>query len=746
MLDNLRLVLPPDEVPTCEGVLSREETFAALQGMARGKSSGSDGFPVEFYWTFWDLIGSALVAVFNESYVSGLLPSSLRKGLISLSFKKGDRLDRKNWRPISLLNVDYKLCARAIAGRLLRVIHFVVNRDQTCGVPGRYIGENVSLLRDLVSYTSEVDAPAALLSLDQEKAFDRVDWDFMFSTLSRMGFGPSFIRWVRLLYTNIRSCVFVNGYSTSVFYPSRGVRQGCPLSPLLYVLTMEVLASNLRCHPDFVGLSLPGISSLLPVVSLYGYDTSAIVSSDPGIKAVFDIYSLFEKASGSRLNLGKCKGLWLGSWRGRLDSPVAIDWSNKMIKVLGVFIGFGNLDEANWRPRIDAVSKCLASWSSRSLSFSGRALVANALALSRVWYVASLVHMPRWVLRELNSLLFSFFWSGKKDKVNRKVVVQPKDCGGFAVVAIELKVQALLVQWFRRFVTSPNSWVSLLTYWCFDRFGVDPSAVISSPSAFILSRLPRFYESLFRAWCAVGGSCGSSGIVSICGSGDIMTPVSTVSCKSTYLRLLELTAVVPHCVSKFRPVFGDLYWPSTWSRLFYMPLDRGVVDLSWKVCHGVLFTMDRLISFGYDLPPACFCGYPLESADHLFFHCPLARSGVDWVQSLLFRSAPLAPTLVLRHVLFGFAPDELSAVPRVFIYLLHVLKYLLWNQRNDYRFRSSQPSAVALIAGLKARLLFYLPLFFKRFRSRRRRRLFLRQWGGNGTICSLGGSGLVFHL
>ena len=141
-----------------------------------------------------------------------------------------------------------------------------------------------------------------------------------------------------------------------------------------------------------------------------------------------------------------------------------------------------------------------------------------------LWFICA----PRWVLKELNSLLFGFFWSGKKDKVNRKVVVQPKDCGGFAVVSIELKVQALLVQWFRRFVISPNSWVSLATYWCFDRFGVDPSAVISSPSTFILSRLPHFYESLFHAWCVVGGSCSSSGIVSICGSGDIRTPVSTV--------------------------------------------------------------------------------------------------------------------------------------------------------------------------------------------------------------------------
>ena len=118
-----------------------------------------------------------------------------------------DRLDRKNWRPITLLNVDYKLCARTLAGRLLRVIHNAVEKDQTCGAPGRYIGENVSLLRDLVDYTSETDTPAAILSLDQEKAFDRVDWNFMFNTLSRIGFGPSFIRWVRLLYTDFRSCV-----------------------------------------------------------------------------------------------------------------------------------------------------------------------------------------------------------------------------------------------------------------------------------------------------------------------------------------------------------------------------------------------------------------------------------------------------------------------------------------------------------------------------------------------------------
>ena len=98
--------------------------------------------------------------------------------MISLSFKKGDCLDPRNWHPITLLNVDYKLAARVIAGRLLKVFHLVVDKDQTCGVPGRFIGENVALLRDVADYASASGAPVAILSLDQEKAFDRVDLGF----------------------------------------------------------------------------------------------------------------------------------------------------------------------------------------------------------------------------------------------------------------------------------------------------------------------------------------------------------------------------------------------------------------------------------------------------------------------------------------------------------------------------------------------------------------------------------------
>ena len=146
-----------------------------------------------------------------------------------MTFKKGERLDARNWRLISLLNVDFKIATCAIAGWLLKVIHLVVAKDQKCGVPDRYIWENVAFLWD-VSYATTFDSLVAILSLDQEKAFDRVDWGFMLSTLRTMGFGASFVNWVHLLYTNVQSAVNVNGYLSSFFSLSRGVHQGCYLS------------------------------------------------------------------------------------------------------------------------------------------------------------------------------------------------------------------------------------------------------------------------------------------------------------------------------------------------------------------------------------------------------------------------------------------------------------------------------------------------------------------------------------
>ena len=108
----------------------------------------------------------------------------------------------------------------------------------------------------------------------------------------------------------------------------------------------------------------------------------------------------------------------MGGWRGRPDSPVPFQWTSSKIKVLGTFIGNSNLEEANWCPRVDAVAKCVSAWSSRNL-YGGRALISNALALARVWYMATMLPIPGWALGKLNRIIFPFFWKGKKDLVAR---------------------------------------------------------------------------------------------------------------------------------------------------------------------------------------------------------------------------------------------------------------------------------------------------------------------------------------
>ena len=121
----------------------------------------------------------------------------------------------------------------------------------------------------------------------------------------------------------------------------------------------------------------------------------------------------------------------------------------------------------------------------------------------------------------------------------------------------------------------------------------------------------------------------------------------------------------------------------------------------------------------------------------MFFECSLTQSVLSWFQSLLFSFPPQCPSIVCHHVLFGFNSDELRRVPRVFVYILNVCKFFIWHARNDYRFRDIRPGALVVIEKIKARVKFHLPLFFRRFKSERRRCYFHRQWGANGVVGSV---------
>ena len=219
--------------------------------------------------------------------------------------------------------------------------------------------------------------------------------------------------------------------------------------------------------------------------------------------------------------------------------------------------------------------------------------------------MASLVHMPPWVHGELVRLVFKFFWKHKRDLVLRSVVVQAPSVGGFSVVDVKLKVQSLLVQWVKRFVLTSSSWSALMLFWFHSVFNSTPVDVFSRPFAFSPRSLPPFYQSLLLAWRSVDGSFSKSWSALVMASTDPhqFALAASMSAKSAYLYLLSAHFVPPHCEEKFLPLYGTLYWPTTWRQLHFCPLDRPVIDLAWQVAHGVLYTADRLISFGYAYDP-----------------------------------------------------------------------------------------------------------------------------------------------
>ena len=262
LINDLDLSLSNVEQESCEGEFTKDELFSALSGLQTSKSPGSDGLPTEFYVAFWGDLGDALARVLNEGFHRGSLIDSQREGLLRLIHKKDDKRMPKNWRPISLLNTDYKIASKAITERLKPVMCCIVHRDQSCSVVGRSIFSNLLLIRDTLDMISKTDKSGILVTLDQEKAFDRVDHAFLMRVLSNFGFGPSFCQWVSLFYNNVFLRIICNGSLSTPVLLGRGVRQGCPLSPLLYMLVSEILSTQIRKCPDIVGFLLPGAAGL----------------------------------------------------------------------------------------------------------------------------------------------------------------------------------------------------------------------------------------------------------------------------------------------------------------------------------------------------------------------------------------------------------------------------------------------------------------------------------------------------
>ena len=275
--------LSPNQVDGCDGLLTKEECYVSLKSFCKGKSPGTDGLTAEFYLSFWELLGQELVDSFYYAFEKGEMSISQKRGIITLIPEKDkNRTLLDNWRPISLPNTDHKIATKTIAARIAKVLPSLIHEEQSGCITGRFIGQNIPLIADITECTKTLDNPGITLLLDFKKAFDSLEWNFIEKALGTFNFGAPFIQWVNTFYSNIQSCVINNGYATSFFKLERGVRQGCPLSGVLFVIAVEMLANSIRNDKLITGINFKGREYKL---SQYADDTSCWCATKSQLKS-----------------------------------------------------------------------------------------------------------------------------------------------------------------------------------------------------------------------------------------------------------------------------------------------------------------------------------------------------------------------------------------------------------------------------------------------------------------------------
>ena len=448
--------------------LSLSELHVALKKMKKGKTPGSNGFSADFFKHFWDFLGPFLFSAWLEKFNEHKNLNSHNESIITLIPKAGVPSDlQKGWRPISLLNVDFKIVSAAVANRLKNVIHQLISPSQTAYIQGRFIGENTRLVYDVIEYLNKTSKSGIIMAIDFEAAFDTVSWEFLLDALDKYNFGPYFKKLINVLYLNpeLNSRILLDGYLGSKIHMERGIRQGDPVSGYLFNLIIEPLANQLKKSAMMKGIPMSRSTEVR--VSIYADDlivfSSAEVSSVNGILSELDE---FTKYSGLRTNIEKTKCLPIGNSINTLELANLGVKIVSELKILGIVFNQLNqtVTENNLTTILPNIVKDIAQWRRRNLTLIGKITVVKSLLFSKLVHILTALPNPcEDVIKKLNSILFRFIWNNGADKVKRSILVQDYEHGGLKMLDMHSFLASLKCSWLKRLYWAKHDtiWASI---------------------------------------------------------------------------------------------------------------------------------------------------------------------------------------------------------------------------------------------------------------------------------------------
>ncbi|GJS26798.1 RNA-directed DNA polymerase, eukaryota [Tanacetum coccineum] len=389
-----------------ESNVSKEELKRAVWDCRVDKSPGPDGFSFGFYRHFWSTIENDVLEAVNHFLTHGDIPKGCNSSFIVLIPKVLNANMVKDFRPISLIGSIYKIIAKILANRLVNVLDDIINEVQSAFIAERQILDGPFIINEVMQWCNTKKKQAVIFKVDFEKAYDSVRWDFLDEVLSKFGFGNKWRKWIQTCLNTSRGSILVNGSPTEEFQFFKGLKQGDPLSPFLFILIMESLHLSFQRVVEagmFKGIEL---SSSLNISHLFFADDAMFVGRwcDGNIDTLMNVLECFHRASGLRINMSKSKIMGVHVEDSKVKhaaSKLGCLILNTPFSYLGMKIGGVMSRVEAWKEVVDKVTSRLSKWKMKSLSIGGRLTLIKSVLGSIPIYHMSIYRVPKRVLRAI---------------------------------------------------------------------------------------------------------------------------------------------------------------------------------------------------------------------------------------------------------------------------------------------------------------------------------------------------------
>ena len=632
-------ILEQHDKQALEVPISLEELKLALDSCESQKSPGLDGLSYELYKRVFSMCGSTMVDMFNQQLNSDQLILSNRSGVTRLISKVKGIPAVHQLRPITLLSCDYKLLTKILASRLNSTLPKVLQSNQLCtNAPKNILFGGLELL-SAIEYLNIKNLSGFLVSFDIFKAYDKTTIQFICHVMKAMGFGETFISWMKMLHNNITTR-FILGDLSEPINILISLRQGDPLAMPLFLINMEPLLRYI--NKNIKGLQLGGIMSK---DQDYVDDISAISTEIQDLFILDETFALFEKVSGTVLNRSnKSKIMGLGGWRDRQEWPLPWLKPENKLKIFGIHFlpTIKESQNASWEACTAGFRSCLHSWSSRFLpTLSQRVMVLSTFAMSKLWYLAQILPIPKKVVEQLEKEVRGFLWRGRIEKLPLEELYAPVKEGGLGLPSIQAKGDALLMKQLCRILDSPGSTRDHLSYWIGMRLR---STLPDLRGHWNTERVGPYFNHI-------------SNIVKEAVQNELVNPEFLNEAKTAGLYKNLICTPPPPKVQYKR----NLNWEIVWTRLESPVLSKLGQDLMFSIIHDIYPSKDRLFRLNQHPTGNCqMCRGTTETTEHLFTSC--IRSRPTWIYiKILLDSVCNTTNLVNDQDIFMLALQNITS-------------------------------------------------------------------------------------